>query len=255
MTGPDEVTGAATPFVYEATLPPEDPRVAAVMRDGEIEVLGVMPWSSNGTFLTRVTRGEDHLPAIYKPQRCERPLWDFPDGLWRREVAASIMSDHLGFDLVPATVARDDAPIGVGSLQVFVPARFTEHYFTLRDRASMSATFRRLCAFDLVINSADRKAGHCLTDDDGRIWAIDNGLSFHSELKLRTVIWDFAGEVIPEDVGRSLERMLGAPLPPQLDELLDGDERHALRRRAAALVAAGHFPHDPTGHRVPWPLV
>lgn len=171
----------ATPFVYEATVAPGDDGVHDLLRSGSIEVLGAMPWSSNGTFLVRVLDGDDHLPAVYKPERGERPLWDFPCGLWRREVAASLLSDRLGFDLVPPTVRREDAPLGVGSLQAFVPARFAEHYFTIHTDEALRPSLRRLCAFDLVINSADRKSGHCLLDEDGRLWAIDNGLSFHSE--------------------------------------------------------------------------
>jgi len=255
MTSPDDTVEQPAPFVYDATVGPGDPRVAEVLHRGDIEILGVMPWSSNGTFLVEVTNGEEHLPAIYKPERAERPLWDFPGGLWRREVAASVMSDHLGVDLVPTTIRRDDAPIGVGSLQAFVPARFDEHYFTLRDRTSLQPTFRRLCAFDLVINSADRKAGHCLLDDTGRLWAIDNGLAFHVEPKVRTVIWDFAGEPVPDEVLCGLDGLLGAPLPAELDTLLDHEERDALRARAGALLGSGCFPHDPTGQRVPWPMV
>lgn len=245
----------ATPFVYEATVAPGDDGVHDLLRSGSIEVLGAMPWSSNGTFLVRVLDGDDHLPAVYKPERGERPLWDFPCGLWRREVAASLLSDRLGFDLVPPTVRREDAPLGVGSLQAFVPARFAEHYFTIHTDEALRPSLRRLCAFDLVINSADRKSGHCLLDEDGRLWAIDNGLSFHSEFKVRTVIWDFAGEDVPDDVLRALDDLLGDGLPAEIDELLDREEREALRDRAGAVLASGRFPHDPTGRRVPWPLV
>lgn len=250
-----EPPDAGTPFVYDASLPPDDPAVPEVLAAGRIDVLGVMPWSSNATFLVRVDLGAHRIPAVYKPERGERPLWDFPGGLWRREVAASVLSDHLGFGLVPTTVRREDAPIGVGSLQVFVPADFSEHYFTMRDRSSLSPVLRRLCAFDVVINSADRKAGHCLLDDRDRVWAIDNGLAFHAEPKVRTVIWDFAGEPLPDDVRRSLATMLDGPLPPSLDELLAEDERVALRDRSCALLSTGRFPHDPSGRRVPWPLV
>jgi hypothetical protein len=243
-------------FTYDATIAPSDDGVADVLRSGNIEVLGAMPWSSNGTFLVQVSTGRDHLPAIYKPLRGERPLWDFPGGLWRREVATSALSDHLGLGLVPPTVARnDDAPLGTGSLQAFVPAHFAEHFFTIRDQPALLPTLRALCAFDLVANSADRKSGHCLIDDDDRIWAIDNGLTFHCEFKVRTVIWDFAGEPVPDRVLTALDRMLGAPLPAELEALLDPSERDALRDRAGAVLSSGRFPHDPTGRRVPWPLV
>lgn len=242
-------------FEYDATVGPGDERAAEVLRDGDIEVLGAMPWSSNGAFLVRVRCGEHHLPAVYKPERGERPLWDFPGGLWKREIASSMLSDHLGLGLVPPTVQRDDAPAGVGSLQAFVPARFEEHYFTLRERPELRHTLQRLCAFDLVANSADRKGGHCLLDVDDHVWAIDNGLTFHAEFKVRTVIWDFAGEPVPDDVLRALDAMLGAALPPELTALLDRHERDALRDRAGAVLASGRFPHDHSGRRIPWPLV
>jgi uncharacterized repeat protein (TIGR03843 family) len=251
----DEEEEELVPFTYDATVGPDDARAAEVLRHGVVEVLGAMPWSSNGTFLVQVACGSEHLPAIYKPERGERPLWDFPGGLWKREVASSMLSDHLGFGLVPTTVQRDDAPLGVGSLQAFVPARFAEHFFTIRDDEAAMPALRRLCAFDLVANSADRKGGHCLIDADDRIWAIDNGLTFHTEFKVRTVIWDFAGEPVPDEVLRSLDEMLGAPLPQPLADLLDRDERDALRDRAGAVLAGGRFPHDPTGRRIPWPLV
>jgi len=243
------------PYTYDATVAPGDPEMLRLLHAGRVEVLGHMPWSSNATFLVEVRDGEDHAPAVYKPERGERPLWDFPPGLWRREVAAYELSEALGFGLVPPTVRRDDAPVGTGSLQAFVPARFEEHYFTIRDRDDLAADLRRLCGFDLLANSADRKGGHCLVDDDDRLWAIDNGLTFHEDLKLRTVVWDFAGEPLPRDVAGAIERLLASGLPPCLDELLSGREAVAVLDRARALLATGCFPHDPTGRRYPWPLV
>ena len=148
-----------------------------------------------------------------------------------------------------------DAPLGVGSLQAFVPARFEQHYFTMRDREELGAALRRLCAFDLVANSADRKGGHCLLDQDDRIWAIDNGLCFHEDLKLRTVIWDFAGEPIPTEVAGAMAGLLEAGIGDRLRELLSGPETVGIVDRAAALLSTGRFPHDPTGRRHPWPLV
>ncbi|MHB1139379.1 MAG: protein kinase family protein [Microthrixaceae bacterium] len=245
----------ALEFTYEATLAPDDPGMAELLERGEMEVLGLMPWSSNGTYLVRLERGSDHAPAIYKPERGERPLWDFPGALWKREVASYELSSALGVDLVPTTVARVAAPIGRGSVQAFVPARFAEHYFTLRERPELGPSLRALCAFDLIANSADRKGGHCLVDDDGRIWAIDNGLTFHAEFKVRTVIWDFAGEALPRAVAEAVAGLLDDGVPPSLCELLTRDEQAAMMDRARALLAGGHFPHDPTGRRYPWPLV
>lgn len=242
-------------FVYDATLAPDEPAMAELLERGEMQVLGLMPWSSNGTYLVQLERGKDHAPAIYKPGRGERPLWDFPEALWKREVASYELSEQLGFGLVPTTVARHAAPMGPGSVQAFVPAQFAEHYFTIREREELAAPLRRLCAFDLVANSADRKGGHCLIDLAGRIWAIDNGLTFHDEFKVRTVLWDFAGEPIPAEVAEAVSALVDAGPTEALCALLSPPELEAMMDRARAVLAGGHFPHDPSGRRYPWPLV
>ena len=226
----------------------------ALLRTGEIDIEGRMPYSSNGTFLVRITQAGTEELAIYKPVRGERPLWDFPSGLARREVAAYELSAALDWDVVPPTVLRD-GPVGEGSVQRFVDADFSEHYFTLREDEAHDDAFRRLCAFDLVANSADRKGGHCLIDADRHIWAIDNGLSFHQEFKVRTVIWDYAGERLPDDLAADLQALIDRGRPDTLAELLDPFERDAVLTRAGALLRRGAFPHDHTGHRYPWPLV
>jgi uncharacterized repeat protein (TIGR03843 family) len=228
--------------------------IAEVLLHGEVEVLGRMPWSSNLTYLCDVHCSDLTMRAVYKPRRGERPLWDFPPGLDHREVAAYELSRWLGWDLVPVTVRRD-GPLGFGSLQQFVDADFGAHYFTLYEDEATHDPLRRICAFDLVGNNTDRKGGHCLLGLDGHIWAIDNGLMFHREFKLRTVIWEFGGEPVPPDVVDDLERLGAAPLPPPLADLLDPFEREALQRRSAALAAGGTFPIDETGRRYPWPLV
>jgi uncharacterized repeat protein (TIGR03843 family) len=242
-------------FTYDATIPPDDPAMVELLERGEMEILGLMPWSSNGTYLVQLNRGDHHAPAIYKPGRGERPLWDFPEALWKREVAAYELSEQLGFALVPTTVARHAAPMGPGSVQAFVPAQFAEHYFTIRDRDELADALRRLCAFDLVANSADRKGGHCLIDPAGRIWAIDNGLTFHDEFKVRTVLWDFAGEPIPTEVAEAVAALIDSGPRTSLIELLSPAEVDAMLDRARAVLAGGHFPHDPSGRRYPWPLV
>ncbi|MFM7509690.1 MAG: SCO1664 family protein [Actinomycetota bacterium] len=248
-------TGDGSPYEYHSTLPCDDPAVPDVLGVGSIELLGRMPWSSNATFLVEVTHDGEIVPAVYKPARGERPLWDFPEGLWQREVAAYELSDRLGWDLVPPTVARLDGPVGPGSLQVLVPARYDEHYFTIRDRPDHEATLQRLCAFDVVANSTDRKGGHILLDEQDRIWAIDNGLTFHSEFKLRTVIWEYAGEPIDAEILRPIEHLANGDVGDELSALLAPDELEALSDRAVALVAHGCFPTDPTGRRHPWPMV
>jgi uncharacterized repeat protein (TIGR03843 family) len=213
-----------------------------------------MPWSSNGTFLVTVSGCGTVQPAIYKPHRAERPLWDFPGGLYQREVAAYELSVALDWGLVPETVLRDEAPLGTGSLQRFVEADFEQHYFTLLEHESYRPALQAIATFDLLANNADRKSGHCLLDGDGKIWGIDHGLCFHTHPKLRTVIWDFAGERIPasllDDVGRLVEDPAA-----RLVSLLDDAEVAALVRRARTVVRNGTFPEPGEAHPYPWPLV
>jgi uncharacterized repeat protein (TIGR03843 family) len=221
---------------------------------GDVELQGRMPWSSNATFLVEVSGGDGRATlGVYKPTRGERPLWDFPRGLGRREVAAWLVSEALGWGLVPVTVLRD-GPLGEGSVQQFVPADFEQHYFSLYDDPATHDALRAICAFDLVVNNTDRKSGHCLLGEDGRIYAIDNGLAFSVEPKLRTVIWEFAGEPLPGRLVADVAALADSP-PPGLFALIDVDEVEALADRAAALAADPVFPEDPTGQHYPWPLV
>ncbi len=225
-----------------------------LLAHGDLEVLGRMPWSSNATYLAEVRCGDDATRVIYKPRRGERPLWDFPSGLDHREVAAFELSEALGWDLVPRTVLRD-GPLGPGSVQQFVDADFEQHYFTLYEDEAHHDALRAVCAFDLVGNNTDRKSGHVLRALDGRIIGIDHGLMFHHEFKLRTVIWEFGGEPVPEALLEAIGALTERPLPDPLAALLDPLERDALQTRARALVRAGRFPIDETGRRYPWPLV
>ena len=214
-----------------------------------------MPWSSNATFLVEVALGDAQGLAVYKPGRGERPLWDFPPGLFKRELGAWLLSEALGWSLVPPTIVRDDAPLGPGALQHFVEADFEQHYFTLVAAPAHHARLQRICVFDLVANNADRKSGHCLLVPDGATYAIDNGLCFHAEPKLRTVIWDFAGTPIPKALLTDLRRLAKGGLPRGLSELLTPPERTALLARARRVLDEGTFPADTGGHRYPWPLV
>ncbi len=194
------------------------------------------------------------MGAVYKPHRGERPLWDFPDGLYQREVAAYQLSAALGWSLVPETVLRTDAPLGTGSLQRFVEADFEQHYFTLLEDESHHPALRTMAAFDLIANNADRKGGHCLVDAGGHIWGIDHGLCFNVAPKLRTVIWDFMGQPIPAPLLDDLGRLVATP-GCGLDTLLDPAECRAVIRRAEAIVKLGVYP-DPGDERpYPWPLV
>jgi uncharacterized repeat protein (TIGR03843 family) len=212
-----------------------------------------MPWASNATFLVELALAGVTTRAVYKPERGERPLWDFPRGLYKRELAAWHLSEAFGWGLVPLTIERD-GPYGEGSFQLFIEADFEQHYFTLREKPEHRPQLQRMCLFDLVANNADRKSGHCLLGPDG-IYGVDNGLCFHVEPKLRTVVWDFAGEPIPEDVRAAARRLAAQGLPGSLADLLLPEERAALLARSRALGAAERFPEDSTGMRYPWPLV
>ncbi len=215
-----------------------------------------MPWSSNGTYL--VTVGEDlatPMAAIYKPGRAERPLWDFPDGLYRREVAAYHLSEGLGWNFVPPTVERSEGPLGPGSLQQFVDADFEQHYFTLLEDDRHHPVLKRMAAFDYLANNADRKGGHCLLDAEGRVWGIDHGLCFHTQPKLRTVIWDFAGEAVAEEDLEDVERLRRDGLPDGLAATLHPEECRALESRVRRLLSHGRLPEPRSNHPYPWPLV
>ena len=229
-----------------------------LLETGAIEVLGLLPYSSNYTFLANVSSEGREVHAVYKPRRGERPLWDFPDGtLAAREVAAWLISD-ASWGLVPPTVLREDAPLGPGSLQLFVPHDPDRHYFALKDdRLEELAAF---AAFDAVVNNADRKAGHVIEDADGRLWAVDHGLTFHVEPKLRTVIWDFAEDPLTPALRDTLERLGaeladGAGLGERLERLLSPDEAAACLERVETLLIEDRFPAPQGPRPLPWPLI
>jgi uncharacterized repeat protein (TIGR03843 family) len=249
--------------------PPPDDALVARLRTAPLDVLGRMPWASNGTFLVQLADEPGSAPeadgdddpegcpstrGIYKPRRGERPLWDFPPGLYKREAAAFELGAALGWWVVPPTVVRE-GPLGEGSVQLFIEADFEQHYFTLQEQEEYRWDFLAICLFDLVANNTDRKSGHCLLGPDGRIWAIDNGLCFATEFKLRTVLWDFAGEPIPAEFVADLAHLVDQGPPDALAALLDDDEQLVLLERADALVRSGRFPVDRSGRRYPWPLV
>ncbi len=218
---------------------------------GAITIKGQIAKSSNAIFLVEVNLNDTTALAVYKPARGERPLWDFPPGLFKREVAAYLLSEALGWGLVPPTVERE----GPGSLQRFVPADFAEHYFTLKENPAHHEQLKRICLFDLIANNADRKSGHCLLGPDGVIYAIDNALTFHAETKLRTVIWEFAGEPIPKAMLEDVRRFVAAGLPASLAALLEPPEQETLLKRARALQKKGKFSVDQSGMRYPWPPI
>jgi uncharacterized repeat protein (TIGR03843 family) len=248
--------GQSLEELLDATVHTTDPGCAELLRSGTVEVHGRMPWSSNATYLVSVDDGTGgRIQAIYKPESGERPLWDFPTGLWRREVAFCDLARTVGWDVVPVTISRTDAPLGIGSLQAFVPSRFEEHYFTFRDRPELTHQIQQICLLDLLANNTDRKGGHVLLDHHDRLWAIDHGVAFSAEFKLRTVLWDYAQQPIPADLAADIAALIDRGLPDSFDELLSSPEREAVLDRARTVLTNGRFPSDPTGRRYPWPLV
>ncbi len=225
-----------------------------------VDLLGSMPGASNATLLVRMfdDSGDEAGLAIYKPHAGEAPLWDFPDGtLGKREVAAFEVARWLGWPNVPDTVLRD-GPLGPGAVQRFVRFRPEEHAFTLLERHPDD--FRRIVAFDVVVNNADRKGGHCLLGEDGQIWAIDHGICFAAEPKLRTVLWDFSREPVPEELLEDLSRMMsdlseGGKLDVALRRLMEDEEVEAVRTRAGELLRTGHYPEPGPERAFPWPPV
>ena len=224
---------------------------------GGMRLLGRLPRASNSTFLAEVSDGGRSVRVVYKPRSGETPLWDFPDGtLCNREVAAYLLARGLGWPAVPPTVLRD-GPHGEGAVQMYVVADPSEHFFTLRERRADD--FRRFAAFDVLANNADRKAGHCLLDPDGTLWAIDHGVCFSLEAQLRTVIWDFAGEPLPAHIRDAVSRLVAplrkGALREEMLEHLAGEEVDAIADRAETLTGSGRFPMPGPGRAFPWPLV
>ena len=236
---------------------PEDP--FDLLENGRIEGIELIPWGSNYTFAT-VLKGyaqEQRCYGVYKPRRGEVPLRDFPSGtLYKREVAAYVFAKHLGWDIVPPTVIRQDGPHGIGSLQLYVEPRSGAAGQFDRLRETHRCDLQRLALFDLLTNNADRKGGHCLLDVRGQVWGIDHGLTFHHVPKLRTVIWDFCGDPFPPELVDELERLswrrvanAGAAASTQAAAVRAGDRR-ALQplgppAGGAVLPAARSVPQRP----------
>lgn len=234
-----------------------------VLCEAPLDPLGFISDASNGTMLCRLGSGEDGLYAVYKPAELERPLWDFPDEtLHRREVATFEVSRWLGWDLVPPTVLRD-GPRGPGSLQLFVPHDPAEHYFVLVDDEAWHRPLARLAMFDMVTNNADRKGGHILRHvGQDRLYGIDNGLTFHPEGKLRTVVWDVPEVPFEPEWAADLRRLSeeldssGSGLSATLGRLLDPVEVGILRRRADRVAGMDAIPVvHPDARHYPWPPV
>lgn len=235
-------------------------QVLEILEKGSVDTEhGMMRWSSNYTFLISVTHEDKTLMSVYKPQRGERPLWDFPDGtLCYREVASYLTSEALGWQIVPPTVLRE-GPRGLGSVQFYIDHDPEINYFSFDE--TLIPQLMRLSAFDYVVNNADRKGGHCLLDSTGHLWGIDHGITFHTAPKLRTVVWDFAGRPIPDLVLADLDRLCGQtddstnPFRKGLEGLITEREIAAFQARLRHLLRTRKYPQPGSGPNTPWPPV
>ena len=225
-----------------------------VLGHGNLELKGQFVLGSNYTFLVDVHYQGTTLPAVYKPTRGEQPLWDFEENtLALREVAAYVVSEQLGFHFVPFTTLRDDGPYGAGSLQQFIQYDPEYHYFnfTSEDRDLL----RPVVLFDLLVNNADRKGSHVFFENDThKLFAIDHGICFHEEHKLRTVLWDFAGQAIPDELLAPLSST--GSWSTLFEPYLSPREISALLLRAEELCETKVFPRPLQGRRAyPYPPI
>lgn len=242
----------------EAGHDPSSESTLEILTRGEMQIAGHFVQGSNYTFLANLTLEGKEIQAVYKPVRGENPLWDFPNRtLAKRETAAFVLSDWLGWQVVPPTVFRRDASLGAGSLQVFIEYDPRRHYFSLT-RAEIER-LKPAALFDVIINNADRKGSHLIFDEHNHLWLIDHGLCFNREDKLRTVIWDFAGEPVPERLLQDLVRAVsalnrGADLFDRLHLFLSIPEIQALLRRVVSVLETPFYPLPPADRRAfPYP--
>lgn len=251
--------GADLPRQQNGNWAAEWPDLLGVIERADVRDMKLLPTGSNYVFILAL---EDDAAgsgvAVYKPRKGEAPLWDYPNGtLYRRERAAYVLSQALGWDFVPPTVVRD-GPHGVGMVQLHIDHQPRLNYFTIRDERHDE--LRRMALFDVIANNGDRKGGHCLIDHDGRLWGIDHGLTFHHQGKLRTVIWDYVGEPLDAELLATVERLYslletGHPSVAELDELLSKNERRALCGRVEEVLYSRSFPEPPPWRPVPWPAI
>lgn len=240
-------------------MSPATDELKVAFQQGEIELKGQFMLGSNYTFLVEINHQGQTFAGVYKPQKGEQPLWDFPaNSLAGREVSAYLLSEFLGWSLVPYTLLREDGPYGPGSLQKFIEYNPNQHYFNFK--AEDKERLRIVALFDHLLNNADRKGSHVLLEKRSRhLYAIDHGLCFHAEDKLRTVIWDFARQEIEPDHLGDIRRMcdaLGQPsaLLADLEPYLTPEEIAALAERGQGLLVEGHFPQPPQYRRAfPYP--
>ncbi|MCU0482325.1 MAG: SCO1664 family protein [Anaerolineae bacterium] len=243
-----------------ASIPVTIEKVLEVLQNGVVDAEhGAIQWSSNYTFLVSVKQDDMSVMAVYKPQRGERPLWDFPDGsLCQRERAAYITSQAMNWQIVPPTVLRD-GPRGIGSMQFFIDHDPDYHYFHFDE--SLIPQLKRMALFDVLVNNADRKGGHCIVDEQNHLWGIDHGITFHAQYKLRTVIWNFVNQRIADDLLADVQKLrdkLENPNDPYLCEmetLITKGELRSFIRRIDTILTNKFYPAPGPGPNHPWPPV
>ncbi|MEV4925123.1 SCO1664 family protein [Streptomyces roseoverticillatus] len=267
-------------------IPPRRVSPQELLAEGELTVRGRISGASNAVLYCTVEHEGVSAACVYKPVAGERPLWDFPDGtLAQREVAAYELSEAMGWGLIPPTVLRD-GPYGEGMCQLWIEASAEDSELLAlvdgeepepgwkavgladvgEERTALlvhadDERLRRLAVLDAVINNGDRKGGHLLPAADGRLYAIDHGVTFNADDKLRTLLWGWAGEPLTEEAMEALRRLSanladGGPLAGRLAELLTAAEIDALRARVAELLRTGRH-REPSGQwpAIPWPPV
>ena len=239
---------------------PDHPDIQTLLAKAPVVDAGLIVGASNYVFLAALDDADAGRGyAIYKPRRGAAALWDFPFDLHHREYASYVVSEALGWRIVPPTIVREEGLVhGVGSLQLYIPHDQHHTFFDLRER--FPAEMQRFAVFDWLTNNADRKAGHVILDACGHLWGIDHGLTFHVEEKLRTVIWDYAGTAIaPEllsDIERFAAQLFDGAIALQLRDCLAPTEVEMLAERAAVILRAGRLPEPPRDRRpYPWPLI
>lgn len=233
----------------------DHPRVESALTHGALKITGRLVDASNATLMALVEDATNEIVCIYKPIAGERPLWDFMSGtLAHREYAAYLLSTAGGFNVVPFTLLRD-GPYGLGMVQRWVDIDDTLDMFEFFQKDNPA--LRNIALFDAIINNTDRKIGHLLPDQDGRVFGCDHGVTFHSQDKLRTVLWQWAGMPLSElefAQLRNLEKCLISSLGEELVPLLSAEELNALDARLARLISSGIFPvPNDEWPSVPWP--
>ena len=235
--------------------PADDAEARTLLLEGEIDLEGRMLDASNVTLVGYVRTDELEAECVYKPVAGERPLWDFPDGtLAGREVAAALVSEATGWRVVPPTVLRD-GPFGPGMVQLWVDGDPDVDLaaFVRSDDPGL----RRMAVFDAVVNNADRKGGHIIPTSSGHVYGVDHGICFSVDPKLRTLLWRWAGRLLPAEAVEVLERLatdLLGDLGEQLHEHLTRREVRRTQQRVADLLRTGRHP-QPSGDwpALPWP--